>query len=683
MAITDWLVAIYTFANWDWSDFSGNNYNWTPSWAVTFWTDSFGKYAQFAWSCVNDVWTKARLIIWNVMNFTQVTDFSWCRTGKVETLWWVANWWLFWSSFDSTVEVSTSWVLRITLRWSTTVNITLVSSIVLWKVYSVWFKYVASETKIYAYINWVLLNLGGTLWPSTFLTNQRELGDNSFSNGSCWSATHYSYNAKIRNRALTDLEMKTVTSVWSWNSRISVDGTYSTRSINTLGFDTTWLVALYAKNNIDISGNGWNATLTWTTPTTNYFWEANSALHYNWTSDLMTTPNHGMTNIPGYTVFYMINPTTKLTRSRPLASNNLTTSYYWNAWWGGTDFVWYVWDWTSFSSWKAYLSFITFWSRQFVAITYDKVTGKLYKNWTLMQTQPFTSTTVTQQNLFVVWWSSTNYVDWDMYFVWIMQRAMSDVEINSLAKTLLGWLSQTKTGTFVNSIDTTTTDRTNILAEYLFAGNANDTSWNAINGTVTGATVTTNRHLVTGWYSFSGVSASDYIQLTSTPRDITTDVSYAIWFYANAITTQALWSKYNWTSTGDARLYILTWWKLRTIFRNATVSNELESKTTVAIGKWYDVIVTSNRTTGVVNMYVWWILESTNTQAVTMWINTSQFTLWANAWALTGNLNWKIEYFTARNRELTAVEAYKFYREKALAMGIKRWIAYFSSLSTI
>lgn len=66
-----------------------------------------------------------------------------------------------------------------------------------------------------------------------------------------------------------------------------------------------------------------------------------------------------------------------------------------------------------------------------------------------------------------------------------------------------------------------------LLGEWLFSGNANDTSGNGYNGTVNGATLTNDRHSsANSAYNFVGTS-DDYIQVDSI--SITGSISISCW----------------------------------------------------------------------------------------------------------------------------------------------------------
>ena len=81
---------------------------------------------------------------------------------------------------------------------------------------------------------------------------------------------------------------------------------------------------------------------------------------------------------------------------------------------------------------------------------------------------------------------------------------------------------------------TTTTisiPRNGLVAEYLFNGNANDTSDNNNNGTVSGAALTTDKDgKSNNAYLFDGVD--DYIEVLNSPslQNITTELTISVWF---------------------------------------------------------------------------------------------------------------------------------------------------------
>lgn len=204
-----WLQALYIGNGYD--NVWGND-NWTPSGNITYSVDAYGKYADINWDRNYSLasWTVANFNIWNRLNFTQATDFSWACTFSVISL--QPNAWsgIFWSDFDSVVYVSTTaWQMELYLRWASITNVTIWANYWwtrLWEVHTVWFSYVASTTRFYVYLDWVLQNVGWTLWPATFLTNSWWIGDSAIWWWNISSARKRFYRAWVWSRTLSDAE---------------------------------------------------------------------------------------------------------------------------------------------------------------------------------------------------------------------------------------------------------------------------------------------------------------------------------------------------------------------------------------------------------------------------------------------------------------------------------------------
>lgn len=459
MAITDWLVAYYPM-NGNANDFSGNWWNGIVSWPVLtndrFWIAN--KAYSFNW--VSDYITLKEAWInpivpstnWCSVN-VRVYKFSTSSRRIITKIYWSTQWNRSWSIHSTW----TKWTFTIVSSDWVTYDIVSPDVLETNKWIMLTWTYDITTGILNLYVNWVLKATGTNPDKNTAAWTTRTF---MWTELDTWTPVYYDWYiwiAWIRDRPLLQSEIETILMYQSWNHRIEKDWTYNTNAINTLWVDPTWLSALYQNNNTDISWNWLTATLVWTTPTTNYLWEANWSLHFDWIDDLATMPSTNLwTDVPWYTVFYMIKPTTKATRTRPIASTNLMTGYYWNSgnWW--KDYNRFVWNWISFSWWATSVNFFTFDSRHFVAITYDKSTWKLYKDWQFIQQHSFSSVTINQVQPFTRGWASGNFVDWDMYYVWMLPRVMSDSEIETLSKVLYWDLRRTKWTTYINSIDTNT-----------------------------------------------------------------------------------------------------------------------------------------------------------------------------------------------------------------------------------
>ena len=163
-----------------------------------------------------------------------------------------------------------------------------------------------------------------------------------------------------------------------------------------------------------------------------------------------------------------------------------------------------------------------------------------------------------------------------------------------------------------------------LVAYYPFNGNANDASGNGYDGTVHGATLTTDRFgHANSAYSFDGIS--NYIitekQINWEDQGLNKNMSISLWVWANSL------GKHNGTyypgvaiNNRDADMTGTYWYfgyggyenndqKAAFTFSN---NHDFESKTTIEFGKWYHIAMTlSNGNT--VKIYVDGNLETTET----------------------------------------------------------------------
>ena len=136
--------------------------------------------------------------------------------------------------------------------------------------------------------------------------------------------------------------------------------------------------------------------------------------------------------------------------------------------------------------------------------------------------------------------------------------------------------------------------RSGLIGEWTFSGNPNDTSGSGHNGTVTGATLTTDRHSVANSaYDFNGTS--DFIQLLGTFPDIgTTDFSVSAWFRSGNLTNQGsiIAFKEDFATTGFA------------ITQDTSGTNHIDVRLNgvqfqlnlaTVLDTWYHIVVTSDR----------------------------------------------------------------------------------------
>lgn len=141
------------------------------------------------------------------------------------------------------------------------------------------------------------------------------------------------------------------------------------------------------------------------------------------------------------------------------------------------------------------------------------------------------------------------------------------------------------------------------IAFYPFNGNANDESANSNNGTVVGATLTSDRNgLANSAYSFDGIN--DFIQIpTATQNNFgTSDFTISLWIRSTSTDEGVIFNKrntsscsqasgprigFNQTSAGNGN-------SVGALFRNSSGDNQLYSQTTASDGNWHNIILVRN-----------------------------------------------------------------------------------------
>lgn len=143
------------------------------------------------------------------------------------------------------------------------------------------------------------------------------------------------------------------------------------------------------------------------------------------------------------------------------------------------------------------------------------------------------------------------------------------------------------------------------IAYYPFNGNANDESGNGNDGTVSGATLTSDRFgNSNSAYNFDGID--DFIRITSAPENTlgTGDFTISVWFRSTSTDEGVIWNKRNTsscsqasgpttgmsqTSAGNGNTF--------TAFTRSTSTYRLYSQSAVSDGGWYNgMLVRSGNT---------------------------------------------------------------------------------------
>lgn len=260
---TTWLIKSYTPSD-VWINIGRTGYDLNAVGNVTTGSDWDWSYLYINWNRDGTtlLWTSSGF--WNSITptFTQATSFTIKARVKFESLGSSWNVGIFWSWFDTTIDIDTSNRIRTGIRSGASSSAALSSAISISTLYDVYLVYDASTQKYYWYLwtSWgasVALNAWGTAIPWNFTTDTRWLGDGAVLNWNNGSLPKKIYHAAIRNRALSQAEVDADIALW-----------------NTTKSDPT-IVAYYVPENLqyntdyitnkDFTNAAW--TKTGTTPT--------------------------------------------------------------------------------------------------------------------------------------------------------------------------------------------------------------------------------------------------------------------------------------------------------------------------------------------------------------------------------------------------------------------------------
>ncbi len=171
--------------------------------------------------------------------------------------------------------------------------------------------------------------------------------------------------------------------------------------------------------------------------------------------------------------------------------------------------------------------------------------------------------------------------------------------ITLLVKDAIGDVSSTTNQIAVNN---SSIPRNGLVAEYLFSGNANDTSGNGNNGTVNGATLTTDRlGNANKAYDFNSGN-EDYIDCgNGSCLNFDNQITVSIWMYPNAYGVRLIGKSDNDLSAGWLIDLLNGNQKLKVTIQP---SQNLFTPTSLALNTWYHIAYTYNKTDGLTKLYV-------------------------------------------------------------------------------
>ncbi len=160
-----------------------------------------------------------------------------------------------------------------------------------------------------------------------------------------------------------------------------------------------------------------------------------------------------------------------------------------------------------------------------------------------------------------------------------------------------------------------------LVAEYLFSGNANDTSGNGNNGTVYGAVLTNDRFgNANKAYSFNS-GDGDYIDCGNAPSlNFDNQISVSIWMFPKSYGIRLIGKSDNELSAG---------WLIDLLNGNQMLkvtiqpSQHLFTPTEITLNTWYYIAFTYNKTDGLTKLYVNGnLVNQTNFTSGSIYFNT-------------------------------------------------------------
>jgi hypothetical protein len=205
-----------------------------------------------------------------------------------------------------------------------------------------------------------------------------------------------------------------------------------------------------------------------------------------------------------------------------------------------------------------------------------------------------------------------------------------------------------------------------LVGYWPFCGNANDDSGHGNNGTVNGATLTTDRFgNSNSAYSFNG--ANNYIEIGNSPQiDTMDDFTISTWYTTNTISPQFqhLVSKdfMGAPPTGDWDLF-LNYNKVKfDITLNANNYFGL-SNASIPLNTWNNIVITRNSSSGIVNTYINGVLDNTFTGYIGTYSNIQRLNFGRQGSSNQHFLNGKLDDIGIWNRALSPSEVTQLFNQ--------------------
>lgn len=229
-----------------------------------------------------------------------------------------------------------------------------------------------------------------------------------------------------------------------------------------------------------------------------------------------------------------------------------------------------------------------------------------------------------------------------------------------------------------NSTFSTSIPTNGLIAWYPFNGNANDSSGHGLNGTVHGATLTTDRFgRANSAYNFDA-SESQWIDCgTDTLFDLLPAFTISAWIYLNQFSTDnnvgyLITGTYN----GEYQGYLFNVGPNSLKNQEANISfrwsdgllnsapEPIDTLTQLELNTWYNVIVTFDGS--IIKLYVNGVLGSSTTEGTAEIVTNNHLYIGGSGtvWASPFYLNGKIDDILLYNRVLSSSEVSDIYNSK-------------------
>lgn len=203
--------------------------------------------------------------------------------------------------------------------------------------------------------------------------------------------------------------------------------------------------------------------------------------------------------------------------------------------------------------------------------------------------------------------------------------------------------------------------RSGLIGEWLFSGNADDTSGNNLDGTVNGATLTADRDGKAGnAYNFNG---SNEINIADNALfSFSGDFSISAWFKTSSSATQSIIRKHNSGTTNGFWIQTSSTYNPDNTYNGldgyvASVNGEtVLSNTSVINNTWHHVVLCYNGTSNITELYIDNVLQTDT--------GVGHGTYWNSVSLLIGSgFTGDIDDVRIYNRALSAAEISLLYNE--------------------